>query len=58
MNLFRQLVGLLGWLISPTQGPYPNRTTQTQKNADTHPFLKWDLNSWSQCSSSQRQYVS
>jgi hypothetical protein len=29
MNLFRQLVGLLGGGISPTQGLYLHRTTQT-----------------------------
>jgi hypothetical protein len=28
---FSQMVGLLGWVISPSQGRYLHRTTQTQK---------------------------
>jgi hypothetical protein len=38
MNLFGQLVGLLGRGISPTQGLYLHRTTQhrKKKNADIH----------------------
>jgi hypothetical protein len=37
MNLFGQLVGLLGWGISPTQGLYLHRTTQHRKKAGIHP---------------------
>jgi hypothetical protein len=53
MNLFGQLVGLLGRGIIPTQGIY----NTIQKNADTHPCLEWDSNPRSQCSSGRRQYV-
>jgi len=31
MNVFRHFVGLLVWGISPTQGVYIHRITQTQK---------------------------
>jgi hypothetical protein len=31
MNLFGQLVGLLGWGIGPTQGLYLRRTTRHRK---------------------------
>jgi hypothetical protein len=51
------LVGLLERGIGPTQGLYLHRTTQTQRNADTHPCLEWDSNPRFQCSSGQRQYV-
>jgi hypothetical protein len=50
---FRQLVGLRGRGISPTQGLYLHRTTQTQKNAGTHPCLEWDSNP----TIGRRQYV-
>jgi len=29
----------------------------TEKNADTHPYLEWDSNPRSQCSSDRRPYV-
>jgi hypothetical protein len=35
MNLFRHLLGLLGQVISLTQGLYLHRTTQIQKNTHT-----------------------
>jgi hypothetical protein len=57
MNLFGQLVGLLGREISPTQGLYLHRTTQHRKSADTHPCSEQDSNLRSQCSSGRRQYV-
>jgi hypothetical protein len=58
MDPFKHLVGLLGRGISPAPRPLPtHRTTQTCRNADTHPCPAWDLNLWSQCSSSQRQYL-
>jgi hypothetical protein len=56
INLFRHLVGL-GQVISLMQGLYLHRTTQTQKNANTHPCLEWDLNPSPQCSSGLRQYM-
>jgi len=39
----------------PDTRPLPTQDNTTQKNMDTHPWPEWDLNPWSQCSSSQRQ---
>jgi len=55
MNLFGQLVGLLGRGFSPTQGLYLHRTTQHRKNVDTHPCPEQDSNLRSQCSSGRRR---
>jgi hypothetical protein len=52
----RQSVGLLGRGISPSQGHYVHRTTQTQ-NKRKHPCLERDWNLRSQCSSERRQFV-
>jgi hypothetical protein len=58
MNLFSQLVWLLGWGISPTQGLYLHTGQHMhRKNADTHPCLEWDSSPRSQCSNGRRQYV-
>jgi hypothetical protein len=48
------LVGLLVRGIGP---PLPTQDNATQKNADTHPFLKRDANPRSQFSGSRKQYV-
>jgi hypothetical protein len=37
------MVGLFGRMISPPQGRYLHRTTQTQKKR-RHPCLEWDSN--------------
>jgi hypothetical protein len=52
----RRLVGLLGRGISPSQGRFLHRITQTQ-NKRKHPYLEWDSNSRSQCSSEQRHFM-
>jgi len=57
MNLFGQLVGLLEWGIDPSKASTYTQDNTTQKNIDTHPCLKWDLNPRSKCSSGWRQYV-
>jgi len=58
MDPFRHLVGLLDQGISPAPRPLPTRrTTQTQRNADTHPCPEQGSNLWSKCSSSRRQYL-
>jgi hypothetical protein len=56
LNL-RQSVGFLGRGISPMQGRYLYRTTQTQ-NKRRHLCHEWDSNPWSQLSSEGRQFVS
>jgi hypothetical protein len=48
LELFRYLVGLLGRVISPSQGLYLHRTTQHRKTRDKHPWLEWDSNPRSQ----------
>jgi hypothetical protein len=47
LELFRHMVGLLGRVISPSQGLYLHRTTQ-HKDADKHPCLERDSNPRSQ----------
>jgi hypothetical protein len=48
-------VGRTPWTgDQPNARPLPTHRT-AQKNADTHPCLKWDSNPRSQCSSGQRQ---
>jgi hypothetical protein len=49
----KQLVGLLGRVISPTYGHYLRRTTQTQ-NKRRHPCLECDSNSRAPCLSGWR----
>jgi hypothetical protein len=49
----RQSVGLLGRVISPSQGCY---LTQTQ-NKHKRSCLKWDSNPRSQCSSERRHFM-
>jgi hypothetical protein len=55
LNL-RQSIALLGQGISPPQGCYLHRTTQTQ-NKCKHPCLEWDSNPRSQCSSRRRHFM-
>jgi len=38
----------------PDARPLPTQDNTTQKNADTHPCLEWNSNTWSQCSSGLR----
>jgi hypothetical protein len=47
LDLFRHMVGLLGRVISPSQGLYLHKST-TQKDADKHPCLDRDSNPRSQ----------
>jgi hypothetical protein len=48
-------VGLLGRVISPSQGHY---LTQTQnKHTHKHPYLEWDSNPRSQRLSERRQFM-
>jgi hypothetical protein len=49
-------VGLLGRGISPPQGNYIYRATETQNKRDKHPCLEWDSNPWSQCSCERRHF--
>jgi hypothetical protein len=39
LKLFIQMVGLLGRVISPSQGLYIHRTTQHRRTRDKHPCL-------------------
>jgi hypothetical protein len=48
LELFRHMVGLLGRVISPSQGLYLHRTTQHRKTRDKHPCLGRDSNPRSQ----------
>jgi hypothetical protein len=42
----------------PVARPLPTtRTTQTQKKAHGHPYLEWDSNPQTQCSSERRQVM-
>jgi hypothetical protein len=41
----------------PNSKTLPTQVNTTQKNADTHPCLEWDLNPRSQRSSGRRQYM-
>jgi hypothetical protein len=53
-----QLVGLLGWGISPLQGHYLHTGQHEYRiNAHRYPCLKWDSNPRSQCLSGRRQFV-
>jgi hypothetical protein len=47
---YRQVVGLRGRIISPSEGPYLHRTTQTERKL-IYPCHDLDSNSPSQCSS-------
>jgi hypothetical protein len=51
--VFRHMVGLLGRVISPSQGLYLHRTTQHRKTRDKHPCLERDLNPRSQIPTGQ-----
>jgi hypothetical protein len=42
---YRQWIGLLWLGISPSQGCYIRRTTQTMNKADRHPRLEWEVQS-------------
>jgi hypothetical protein len=55
LNL-RQLIGLLGQGIIPTQGHYLHSTTH-RINADNHSCLECDSNPRSQCSNSRRHFL-
>jgi hypothetical protein len=58
LDLFTQLVGLLGWGISPSQGRYLHTGQHKHRiNAHRRPCLKWDSNTRSQCLSGQRQFM-
>jgi hypothetical protein len=48
LELFRHMVGLLGRVISPSQGLYLHKTTQHRKTRDKHPRLERDSNPRSQ----------
>jgi hypothetical protein len=48
LELFRHMVGLLGRVISPSQGLYLHRTTQHRKTRYKHPCLERDSNPRSQ----------
>jgi hypothetical protein len=52
LELFRHTVGLLGRVISPSQG-LPTQSNTTQKDADKHPCLERDSNPRSQQPSGQ-----
>jgi hypothetical protein len=52
--ILRQSVGLPGRGISPSQGNYLHKH---RINADRQPWLEWDSNPWSQCSSGRRQFM-
>jgi hypothetical protein len=55
---FTQTVELLGGGISPSQGGYLHRTTQTgNKRTHRHPCFEWDSNPLSQHPSEQRQFM-
>jgi hypothetical protein len=44
LNYIIRMVGLLGRVISPSQGLYLHRTTQHRKTRDKHPCLERDSN--------------
>jgi hypothetical protein len=48
LELFRHVAGLLGRVISPSQGLYLHRTTQHRKTRDKHPCFERDPNPRSQ----------
>jgi hypothetical protein len=48
LELFIHMVGLLGRVISSSQGLYLHRTTQHRKTRDKHPCLERDSNPRSQ----------
>jgi hypothetical protein len=51
-------VGLLGRGISPSQSRYLHTEQHNHKiNANSHPWLKWDSNPWSQCSKGQKRFM-
>jgi hypothetical protein len=60
-NNFSQKVGLLGWVISSSQGLYLNKRKHKHRiNAYTHtehPSFTWDSNPRSQRSSERRQFM-
>jgi hypothetical protein len=54
MNQVRQLVRLLGLVISLTQGlSLPTQDSSTQRNVDKHSCFRWNSNPCFLCSSSQ-----
>jgi hypothetical protein len=57
-SIYTQTVGLLGRLISPSQGRYLHTGQQKPRsNAHRHRCLVWDSNPWSECSSDQREFT-
>jgi hypothetical protein len=58
LDLFTELVGLLGRGISPSQGHYWHTGQDKHRiNAHRHPCLKRESNQWSQCFGGQRQFM-
>jgi hypothetical protein len=55
LEVFRHMVGLLGRVISPSQLPAQDNTTQ--KDADKHPCLERDSNSRSQQPTAQDPHL-
>jgi hypothetical protein len=57
-KIYEWTVGRTPWMWDqPDARPPPTQGNTTQRNADTHPCLLWNSNSWSQCSGGRRQYV-
>jgi hypothetical protein len=55
---YTQSVGLLRWVISPSQGRYLHTGYHKHRtNAHRHPCLDWDSNPQSQRSSERRQFM-
>jgi hypothetical protein len=59
-NHFLQSVGLLGRVISPSQGRYlhTGQHKLRKKRTHRHPYFEWDSNSRSQLSSERREFMS
>jgi hypothetical protein len=54
----RQSVGLLGWVISSSQGLYLYTNTEKRTYTNTkHPCFEWDSNPRSRLPSERRQYI-
>jgi hypothetical protein len=54
---YRQVLGLLGWEISPVAVSLLTQDNTNRKNADVHLCLGWDSNAGSECLSSRRHFV-
>jgi hypothetical protein len=58
LDLFTQLIGLLGWGISPSQICYLQTEQHKHRiKADRHPCLQCDSNPRFQCSSSRKRFM-